>query len=241
MDAMGSSRELMAASVDLFLGGACVGCRRPGPALCLCCSSSLDRLPSEARPSPAPPGLPVVFAVAEYDAVVKAALVAHKEEARLSLARPLGRTLALSVFGVLSRSRSWSAAGSPGVVTLVPAPSTRRTVRERGHDPLLRITRECGRALRKSGVAAVVDPVLRVDRPVVDQAGLTAVERAANLAGAFAARPRRRLDGRCVVVVDDICTTGATAAEAARATAAAGGNVLGVAVIAATTRRRPPA
>ncbi len=242
---MGSSRELMAASVDLFLGGACVGCQRPGPALCLCCSSSLDRLPFEAQPSPSPPGLPVVFAVAEYDGVVKAALVAHKEEGRLSLARPLGRTLALSVFGVLSRARGrsadGSAGGSPGVVTLVPAPSTRRTVRERGHDPLLRITRECGRALRKSGVAAVVDPVLRVDRPVVDQAGLTAVERAANLAGAFAVRPRRRLDGRCVVVVDDICTTGATAAEAARATSAAGANVLGVAVIAATTRRRPPA
>ena len=236
---MGSSRDLMAASVDLFLGGACVGCQRPGPALCLCCASSLDRLPFEARPSPSPPGLPLVLAVAEYGGLVKAALVAHKEEARLSLARPLGRTLALSVFGVLSRSNPLSAGWSPGVVTLVPAPSARRTVRERGHDPMLRITRECGRALRKAGVAAVVDPALRVDRPVVDQAGLSAAERAANLAGAFAARTRRRLDGRCIVIVDDICTTGATAAEAARATSAAGATVLGVGVIAATPRRRP--
>lgn len=183
----------------------------------------------------------MVFAVADYGGVAKAALVAHKEEGRLSLARPLGRTLALSVFGVLSQSTGRSAGGPTGVVTLVPAPSPRRTVRERGHDPLLRITRECGRALRKAGVAAVVDPVLRVDRPVADQAGLTAAERAANLADAFAARTRRRLDGRCVVVVDDICTTGATAAEASRATSAAGANVLGVAVIAATPRRRPAA
>ncbi len=231
---MGGSGDLVAASTDLLLGGSCVGCRRPGPALCLRCASHLDRLPFETRPSPAPPGLPVVFAVADYGDVVKEALVAHKEQGRLSLARPLGRALALSVLGVLCRASDSSAV----LITLVPAPSMRRTVRERGHDPLLRVTRECARSLRKAGVVAVIDPALRVVRPVGDQAGLNAAERAANLAGAFATRARRRLDGRSVVVVDDICTTGATATEAARATSAAGAQILGVAVIAATRRRR---
>lgn len=182
----------------------------------------------------------MIFAVADYDGVVKEALVAHKEQGRLSLARPLGRAVAVSVFGVLARCADQSPSRSTGVITLVPTPSTPRTVRERGHDPLLRVTRECGRSLRRSGLAVRVDPALRVDRRVVDQAGLNATERASNLAGAFAARGRRRLDGRFVVIVDDICTTGATAAEAARAASAAGAEVLGVAVIAATRRRRPP-
>jgi predicted amidophosphoribosyltransferase len=115
----------------------------------------------------------------------------------------------------------------------------RRTVRERGHDPLLRIARECGRSLRKAGVAAVVDPALRVVRPVVDQAGLDASTRSLNLAGAFATRGHRRLDARAVVIVDDICTTGATVAEAARAASDAGADILGAAVIAATSRRLP--
>ena len=47
-------------------------------------------------------GLPPVWAVAAYDGAVRAALIAHKEQGRLSLAKPLGRALALSVMGLLS-------------------------------------------------------------------------------------------------------------------------------------------
>lgn len=230
---MGRTHDLVGASADLLLGGTCVGCNRPGPALCSRCAAELDGMPFLARPSPAPPGLPVVFAVADYDGVAKRAVVAHKENGRLTLAKPLGRCLALSVFGVLARAEDCAA----GLVTLVPVPSSRRSSRERGHDPLLRISRECGRSLRRSGVAAVVRPALTFTRSVSDQAGLTATERFANVHGALAVKRRLRLPGRPVVVVDDICTTGATAAEAARALAGAGAKVLGVAVIATTQRR----
>lgn len=233
---MGTSHDLASASADLLLGGTCVGCARPGPPLCLRCAAALDRLPFQARPTPEPPGLPVVFAVAAYDGVAKQALIAHKEHGRLTLARPLGRALALSVFGVLARAQP----GCRGVVTLIPVPSSRRTSRDRGHDPLLRIARECGRSVRHTGLAAVVDPTLTIVRPVTDQAGLSAVERQANVDLAFATKRRRSLTRRTVVVVDDICTTGATAAEAARAATAAGAHVLGVAVVAATQRRSRP-
>lgn len=231
---MSNAPDLLAASVDLVLGGSCVGCGRPGPPLCLRCGSSLEALPFRACPSPCPAGLPPVFAVAQYDAVPRAALVAHKEQGRLSLAKPLGRALALSVFGVLSRATTPAVAGA----WVVPAPSAHRTVRERGYDPLLRMSRECGRALRSAGVPVRVGPFLRVARPVSDQAGLTAGERARNLSGAFVVRRRSSLHGRPVVVVDDIVTTGATAAEAARALRSAGADVLGVAVVAATQRRQ---
>lgn len=232
---MGSAYDLVGASTDLLLGGACVGCERPGPPLCLRCAATLDRLPFQARPSPEPPGLPVVFAVSEYDGVAQQALLAHKERGRLTLARPLGRALALSVFAVLAHTAEPACGG----VTLVPVPSSRRTSRERGHDPLLRVARECGRSLRKTGLPAVIEPALTIVRPVSDSAGLSAAERQANVSLAFAAKRRRSLAGRAVIVVDDICTTGATAAEAARAVSAADGMVLGVAVVAATQRRSP--
>jgi predicted amidophosphoribosyltransferase len=225
----------LAASLDLFLGGTCVGCARPGPALCTRCGACLEELPRRVSPTPAPPGLAATFAVATYDAVAQAALLAHKEQGRLSLARPLGRALALSCLAVLA-----TCARPAEHVRLVPVPSAVGKVRERGHDPLLRVARECRRAMRAAGVAATVEPALRIVRPLEDQAGLSAPERHANLRGAFAVASRRPLGG-AVVVVDDIVTTGATATEACRALRAAGAAVTGVAVVAATARRgRPP-
>ena len=76
-------------------------------------------------------------------------------------------------------------------------------------------------------------------RDVRDSAGLSAAERAGNLAGALAVRAdlRRPLRGRTVVLIDDVVTTGATLSESARALHAIGATVPSAAVIAATRRR----
>jgi len=214
-----------------------VGCRRPGPSLCVGCRGALEQVPFVAWPTPCPSGLPSPYAVAPYEGVARAAVVAHKEEAVLSLAKPLGRALSLSVMACLAR---WSpAAPSHCVVALAGPPSSPATVRARGHDPMERIVRACARSLRAAGIGSVVAPRLQRTRAVADQAGLSAQLRAANLSGAFAVRPRTspRIAGIPVVVVDDVLTTGATAAEVARALSAVGAEVLGVAVVAATRRR----
>lgn len=233
---MSPRHALGSAAADLLAAAACVGCGRAGCAICPECAAELEGLPYRTRPSPCPVGLPAVFAVAAYDGVVRSALVAHKEQARLSLSKPLGRALALSVFGVLAAQGDRRTALR--MVYLVPAPSSRRTVISRGHDPLLRMTKECAKALRAAFVHAIVAPALAVARPVRDQAGLSARQRADNLDGAFACKGRPGLDGRPVVVVDDIVTTGATASEACRALDVVGADVLGVAVVAATARNR---
>ena len=69
------------------------------------------------------------------------------------------------------------------------------------------------------------------------QKGLDVSGRASNRAGAFAAT--RRLDGRHVLLVDDVMTTGATVCEAARALSEAGANVVGAATLAFTPRLLP--
>lgn len=230
--AMPSLGQYLVASTDLFLGGSCVGCLRPGPSLCGSCRRVLQAPPRFTPPTPVLPGLPPVFSVTRYDGVAKAALLAHKEQGRLALARPLGQTLALSCCAVLTTTGC-----APASVELVPTPSPRRRVRERGHNPQMRITRACATALRQAGVPACVRPVLRVASTVADQAGLSADQRRTNLHHAFTATTRgRRLTGT-VIVVDDIVTTGATALEATRALRVAGYDVAGVAVIAATVRR----
>jgi predicted amidophosphoribosyltransferase len=206
--------DLLDAVGELVLPHSCAGCRRSGAVLCAAC-----RPDGPPRPS-AVDGLTVV-AAGDYQGGLRAALIAYKERGRIELARPLGGLLATAV----------RAAGDPAVpACLVPVPSAARARRERGGDHVLRLTR-----LASRGTGLPVCRALRLDHAVRDSAGLGRGERAANLAGAFAAvcgpggfRP---------IVVDDIVTTGATLREAVRALEAAGWQGPRTAVVAATRRR----
>jgi predicted amidophosphoribosyltransferase len=75
-------------------------------------------------------------------------------------------------------------------------------------------------------------------RPVADQAALSIADRQTNLTGSMAAS--LRLEGKRVLLVDDIVTTGATLFEASRAVSAAGGSVAGFVTLAETLRRLEP-
>lgn len=229
---------LLDAGADLLLGSACVGCALPGRLLCPGCRAALPSSAAPAWPTPTPSGLVPPFATGVYDGTLRALVVGHKERRLLGLTRPLGDLLAVAVAAAVR-----AAADEP--VLLVPVPSRRAAVRERGHDPTLAMTRQAARVLRASGRPADVARLLRTRPGVADQAGLDADERHANLAGSMAgpAHALRRLAGRSahVVVCDDVITTGATAREAQRALEAAGVAVLAVAAVAATPRRHPAA
>jgi predicted amidophosphoribosyltransferase len=207
--------------------------------LCGRCRSTLEVHPSPVRPKPPPAGLPPVHAVAAYDSVVRAALVAHKEHGQLSLTQPLGRALGAAAFASLGARAGTAVPLATVPVLVVPVPSMWRSRRRRGHDPVARMARVASGVLNERGVPASVERALRHRREVADQAGLTSAERAANLAGALMVptRQRPRVERRAVVVVDDVLTTGATLAEAARALRQAGATVVGAAVVAATERR----
>ncbi len=219
---------------DLLLGSACVGCARPGRALCVACVRDLDAGARPASPDPRPSGLPPVWTASSYDGTARAALLAHKERGRTSLAGPLGTALSRALDAAVEDASSRAASG----LLVVPVPSSRNAVRTRGHDPLARIARRAAAQLRARGLRVFVCPGLRLGRPVADQAGLDAAARRRNLAGAFEVRGRFRtsLTSRPVVVVDDVMTTGATLAESAEALRRADVDVVAAAVVAATSR-----
>ncbi|HYO41419.1 MAG TPA: ComF family protein [Nocardioidaceae bacterium] len=229
------SRAVIDAGVDLLLGGACVGCTAPGRVLCRRCDATLPGGGQVAWPCPIPPGLVTPYAAGEYDGLLKVLVNEHKEHAVLALADPLGRVLGAVLHDLVAAR---SGGSRPGLLVLVPVPSRPAVVRRRGHDPLLRVTREAASRLRRRGQPAVVSRALVVVAPVLDQSTLRAAERTANLAGSMRCRraPAAR-SSQLVVVVDDVLTTGATAREAQRALEAAGVDVGGVATVAATRRR----
>ncbi len=125
----------------------------------------------------------------------------------------------------LGRYGAGTGAEGSGTVLLVPVPSARWAVRARGHDPVRRMALAAAGELRRTGTSARVAAVLRQRRPVLDQAGLDARRRLANLEGALevTAGGGRLLDAGRVVLVDDLITTGASLAEAARALREAAG------------------
>ncbi len=226
------------AALDLLLGSACLGCAAPGRLLCPGCGRALPSHAVPARPDPCPAGLVPTWAAGDYDTVLRALVLGHKERGLHALRGALAGLLAVALEPHLG------AAGGGGLV-LVPVPSRAATVRGRGHDPTWTITRGAASVAARAGLPVSAARLLRLRPGVLDQAGLGTAARAANLAGSMtcpspglrrlaAARPRAR-----VVVCDDVVTTGSTLREAQRALEAVGVGVAGAAVVAATRRRHP--
>jgi ComF family protein len=109
------------------------------------------------------------------------------------------------------------------LVVAMPLHPVRR--RERGYNQAALLARALSDAL---GVPCIEDALVRV-RATRAQARLDPAARRSNVAGAFAVR-RRGLEGRNVLLVDDVITTGATFDACLGALSAAGAAPSGVAL-----------
>ncbi len=115
---------------------------------------------------------------------------------------------------------------------LLPVPLTDARLAERGYNQAWELARRLGAARQ---VPARTDVLLRV-LATPSQAELGRRERQRNLRGAFMVAPAQRawLQGREVMLVDDVMTTGATAREAASTLLRAGAAAVDLWVLART-------
>lgn len=205
--------------------------------LCLSCRAALPVVPRIRWPEPTPPGLVTPWSMADYDGAVRAMIVGHKDRGQFSFSRVLAGLLVESVRAVVGPD--------DGPVVLVPVPSRPGSSRRRGYDPMGTVVRLVAAQMRAAAYDVTPASLLVSSRHVVDQAGLSASERARNLAGSMTcpsprlARLARRRARARVVICDDVLTTGASAAEAQRALGAVGLSPIAIATIAATRRRFP--
>jgi len=156
-------------------------------------------------------------AVGRYQGPLRDMIHHLKYGGRVRLARPLG-LLMYAVF-----RKTWA----PGDIDMVmPVPLHRRRFRRRGFNQAWLLLRhwpffsDTGEG-RPEGLHFLRAGLVR-RRATRPQTGLGRQERLSNLEGAFALAPGAAIDGRSVLLVDDVMTTGTTVDECARALLAAG-------------------
>ncbi|MCL4184695.1 MAG: ComF family protein [Burkholderiaceae bacterium] len=204
-------------------GGAIARCARCGLGLGLALGLESGRPDQRGHCSGCavdPPPFERTLVLADYAPPLDRIVQALKYGREAALARPLGRALA----------RRFAAAGETAqVVTAVPLSASRLAAR--GFNQSL----EIARAMAGEARLPLEHRLLQRTRGGAPAATLHARERRLALAGAFAAP--WPLDGRHVILVDDVMTTGATLRAAAAALRQAGA----VRVVNCVVARTPPA
>lgn len=159
-------------------------------------------------------------AVWHYDGCVRQAILRFKDGGRACYGETLGAEIASTVFGCnydinhgIITFNSVPALARFDLVVPVPA-----SERSRGYAPPELLARPIARALG----APLDKRALRKIRVTHTQKGLSAAQRLQNLQGAFRVDNAERIEGRRVLLVDDVVTTGATVSSCAAALMKAG-------------------
>ncbi|HXG53231.1 MAG TPA: ComF family protein [candidate division Zixibacteria bacterium] len=140
---------------------------------------------------------------------------------KIALGKPLGRLMALGCAGFLAQYAS---------DLIVPVPLHPRRLRWRGFNQSVVLARQVSRVY-----AVPLDPfALRRVKETPPQTQLSEEERRRNVRGAFAVREGAELEGRRVLLIDDVYTSGATVNECARALLRAGAEEVCVLTLART-------
>jgi ComF family protein len=160
-------------------------------------------------------------AVMRYDKNSRRLVLALKHGDQTHLAQAFGRWMQRAGAEVLA-----------GADLLLPVPLhwTRLFSRRFNQAALL------AQAIHAAGGPPVAADWLVRRKRTPSQGRLGPLARQRNVAAAFALRPGRELQGRRVVIVDDVMTTGATAAECARVLRRNGAGFVGVLTLARALR-----
>ena len=221
----GAWRHAARLALDVALPTLCVACREPvaGDGVCAACWAKLSfiappycprlGIPFVYDPGPDllsmeaianPPAYARARAAVRYDDVARTLVHGLKYQDRTDLAPAMGRWMARAGRELLAEADA-----------LVPVPLHWR----RGWSRRYNQSGALARVIERQSGVKLVSEVLRRVRPTQQQIGLSRPQRASNVQGAFKVASHRQseIQGRRVILVDDVLTSGATADACARA------------------------
>jgi ComF family protein len=172
------------------------------------CGDCRERLPRFDR----------AVAAGWYEGVLAEAIHLFKYRGRTLLGRPLGALLVNTIERI------------PDTDCLVPVPLHPSRLREREFNQALLL---CDILGSKSGLPVIPDALQRT-RETPPQIGLSRLDRRRNVRRAFVPRRPERIEGRRILLIDDVFTTGSTANDCARALKRAGAESVSVLTVART-------
>jgi ComF family protein len=193
----------------------CVSCRTPfqnafpldAAGRCALCRSGLR-------------GFDAAYCFGAYEGVLRKLIHLYKYGRIKTLARPLGNLLAAA----LPREQEFDA--------VVPVPLHWRRQWQRGFNQSEMLARDMA---RRTGIP-VVKALGRV-QATVTQASLGNTSRRRNVAGAFQCKRALLVEGKRILLIDDVMTTGATATSCAQALKRAGARKVTLLTVARVDRR----
>jgi ComF family protein len=214
--------KLKGIALDLLFPRWCVGCGREGDFICPSCLKSLPRIMPPLCPRCGRPQLNAVIchvcvgwqasidgirAPFKFDGTVRQAIHELKYNNLRAIAALLGQWLS-----------DYLAANPLPAEVLVPVPLHHKRLRERGYNQSRLLALELSNI---SGLPLVADCLVRKNYGTPQARTHNVEERRNNVADAFACRDRR-LEGRAILLIDDVSTSGATLDACALALKAAG-------------------
>src|SRR5437763_13832246 len=236
-------------ALDIALPTLCVSCREPvdGEGVCAECWAKLSfiaqpycprlGIPFVYDPGPellsmeaiaGPPAYARARAAVRYDDVAKTLVHALKYQDRTDLAPAMGRWMARAGEELLNEA-DW----------LIPVPLHWRRAWHRRYNQ----SGALARAIERQSGVKVRGELLRRVRATEQQVGLSRPQRASNVQGALKVSADRQseVQGRRVVLIDDVLTSGATVDACARALLRAKAATVDVLVFARVVdTHRPP-
>lgn len=184
------------------------------PPLCVCCGRALP--PDEtamlcARCQDQPLQITQIRTAVYFEGVVRKAVHRFKYNGLTALSEPLGELMA----------SYWIEHPVP-VDVVVPVPLHIARLRERGYNQATLLARELAARVN----LIVDDRLLKRQRATAPQVELNARQRMENVRDAFRCVSKSAIDGKRVLLIDDVCTTGSTLEACAVALRAGGAHVV---------------
>jgi len=224
MGALSAAHDILHSLVDFLFPPTCLLCGSTDTVNGFLCSGCIDTFTDVALDYNSPPRridhVDAVSILHPYDDGCRKLIHALKYHGMPSVGLFLG--------GLIGRKTA-ADFSPPALSLLVPVPLHPTRFRERGYNQSERLATGFSAF---SGLA-VDETLLTRCRKTPTQTALDEADRAANVLGAFEFAGRTSLDGRHVILIDDVLTTGSTVSDCARALREGGAR--GVTVCVAST------